>query len=48
MGFASTKVRPEPLGLILVIAAWNYPIYTALPFVAVAIAAGNSVILKPS
>ncbi len=30
------------------ISAWNYPIYTALPQVAAAIAAGNSVILKPS
>jgi len=32
----------------LVISAWNYPIYTALPLVAYAIAAGNAVILKPS
>lgn len=30
------------------ISAWNYPIYTALPQVAAAIAAGNCVILKPS
>jgi len=33
---------------VLVLSAWNYPIYTALPQVAAAIAAGNSVILKPS
>jgi aldehyde dehydrogenase (NAD+) len=32
----------------LVLSAWNYPIYTALPQVAAAIAAGNCVILKPS
>jgi len=32
----------------MVISAWNYPIYTAIPQVAAAIAAGNSVILKPS
>jgi len=32
----------------MVISAWNYPIYTALPQVAAAISAGNSVILKPS
>jgi acyl-CoA reductase-like NAD-dependent aldehyde dehydrogenase len=31
-----------------VISAWNYPIYTAIPLVAAAIAAGNCVILKPS
>jgi acyl-CoA reductase-like NAD-dependent aldehyde dehydrogenase len=36
------------LGVVLVISAWNYPIYTALPLVAYAIAAGNAVILKPS
>jgi hypothetical protein len=34
--------------VVLVISAWNYPIYTALPLVAYAIAAGNAVILKPS
>jgi aldehyde dehydrogenase (NAD+) len=32
----------------LVISAWNYPIYTAIPQVAAAIAGGNCVILKPS
>ena len=48
MGLASCEVEPEPLGLALVISAWNYPIYTALPQVAAAISAGNAVILKPS
>ncbi len=33
---------------MLVISAWNYPIYTSLPLVAYAIAAGNAVVLKPS
>jgi aldehyde dehydrogenase (NAD+) len=28
--------------------SWNYPVYTALPAVGAAIAAGNAVILKPS
>lgn len=32
----------------MVISAWNYPIYTSIPQVAAAIAAGNSVILKPT
>lgn len=45
---ASCSIRPEPLGVVLVISAWNYPIYTAIPQVAAAISAGNSVILKPS
>lgn len=30
------------------IAAWNYPLYTAVPPLAAAIAAGNCAILKPS
>lgn len=38
----------EPLGVALVLAAWNYAVYTALPFVGAAIAAGNCVVLKPS
>lgn len=48
MGIAKTYTKPEPLGVVLVLSAWNYPIYTALPFVAVAIAAGNCVLMKPS
>jgi acyl-CoA reductase-like NAD-dependent aldehyde dehydrogenase len=45
---ANCSIEYEPLGVALVISAWNYPIYTALPQVAAAIAAGNCVILKPS
>ena len=45
---ASSEVVYEPLGVTLVLSAWNYPIYTALPQVGAAIAAGNCVILKPS
>ncbi len=48
MGFASCSVQYQPLGVALVISAWNYPIYTAIPQVAAAISAGNCVILKPS
>lgn len=33
---------------MLVLAAWNYPVYVALPPMAAAIAAGNCVVLKPS
>lgn len=45
---ASCSLVNEPLGVVLVISAWNYPVVTALPPVAAAIAAGNCVILKPS
>ena len=38
----------EPLGVVLILSAWNYPVYTAIPPVAAAIAAGNCIILKPS
>ncbi len=48
LGLANSSIEYEPLGLALVISAWNYPIYTALPQAAAAIAAGNSLILKPS
>lgn len=38
----------EPLGTVLIIGAWNYPLATSLlPFIS-AVAAGNCVILKPS
>ena len=39
---------PEPLGTCLVIGAWNYPYLLSLGPVVAAIAAGNTVILKPS
>ncbi|MDZ4700860.1 MAG: aldehyde dehydrogenase family protein [Rhodothermales bacterium] len=38
----------EPKGVVLVLAPWNYPIMLALCPVASAIAAGNTVVLKPS
>lgn len=48
IGMASCSVVHEPLGVVLVLSAWNYPLYTAIPLVAAAISAGNAVILKPS
>jgi aldehyde dehydrogenase (NAD+) len=41
-------VYPIPYGNVLVIAPWNYPVQLALIPVVSAIAAGNTVILKPS
>ncbi|MFJ9473427.1 aldehyde dehydrogenase family protein [Streptomyces mirabilis] len=38
----------EPLGVVLVISPWNYPVNLALAPVIGALAAGNSVVLKPS
>jgi len=44
----TTFIRREPKGVALVMSAWNYPIQLAISPVAAAIAAGNTVILKPS
>ena len=41
-------VQPEPLGTVLIIGAWNYPLQLVLAGLAAAIAAGNTAVLKPS
>jgi aldehyde dehydrogenase (NAD+) len=38
----------EPLGVVLVMAPWNYPVQLALVPLAGALASGNTVVLKPS
>lgn len=44
----SLQVIPEPLGVVLVISPWNYPLLLSLDPVLAAISAGNTVLLKPS
>lgn len=41
-------VVPEPLGVVLIIAPWNYPVQLALGPLVAAIAAGNAALVKPS
>ena len=41
-------IRREPLGVVLVVAPWNYPLLTAVNAVVPALMAGNAVVLKPS
>lgn len=41
-------IQPEPLGVVLIIGAWNYPLQLTLSGLAAAIAAGNCAIIKPS
>lgn len=41
-------ITPHPYGVVLVISPWNYPFLLAIGPVIGAIAAGNTVILKPS
>ncbi|KAB1221082.1 Aldehyde dehydrogenase family 3 member H1 [Morella rubra] len=45
---SSAEIVPEPLGVVLVIAPWNYPFLLSIEPVIGAIAAGNAVVLKPS
>jgi aldehyde dehydrogenase (NAD+) len=45
---AKSYVIPEPLGVSLVIAPWNYPYQLAINPVIAAMAAGCTIILKPS
>ena len=44
----STVVRREPVGVVGAIAAWNYPQMLAMMKIAPALAAGCTVVLKPS
>ncbi len=48
LAFSTSYVTPEPYGVTLVIAPWNYPFQLALAPVIGALAAGNTVVLKPS
>jgi aldehyde dehydrogenase (NAD+) len=43
-----TAVRFDPLGVGLIIGAWNYPIMLCLSPLVAAIAAGNAAVVKPS
>ncbi|XP_064831391.1 aldehyde dehydrogenase family 3 member A2-like isoform X2 [Oncorhynchus masou masou] len=41
-------IQPEPLGVVLIIGAWNYPWALTLQPLVGAIAAGNAAVVKPS
>lgn len=41
-------VQYDPLGVVLVIGAWNYPVYLTLGPLVAAVAAGNGAVVKPS
>jgi len=45
---ASASVMFEPLGVVLIISPWNYPVQLLLAPLVGALAAGNAVVLKPS
>jgi aldehyde dehydrogenase (NAD+) len=41
-------IHKQPLGTVLIISAWNYPVHLSLMPLAGSLAAGNTAILKPS
>ncbi len=45
---AEAMVTPEPLGCVLIISPWNYPFSLTLQPLISALAAGNTVVIKPS
>ncbi|WP_372756586.1 aldehyde dehydrogenase [Mariniflexile sp.] len=45
---SSDYIFKEPYGTVLIIAPWNYPFLLALEPLIMAIAAGNTIVLKPS
>jgi coniferyl-aldehyde dehydrogenase len=44
----TAKVLPQPLGVVGIIAPWNYPLQLALAPLVAALAAGNCALIKPS
>ncbi|EFX00184.1 aldehyde dehydrogenase [Grosmannia clavigera kw1407] len=47
-GLGRARLRKEPVGVVLVIGAWNFPFLLTLQPVIAAIAAGCCVVMKPS
>ncbi len=45
---AKSYMLPEPIGTVLIIGAWNYPVQLTLGPLVAAISAGNCAIVKPS
>ena len=43
-----SRIQYEPLGVMLVISPWNYPFYQAIVPIGFALAAGSTVVYKPS
>jgi aldehyde dehydrogenase (NAD+) len=41
-------IQYEPVGTVLIVAPWNYPVYLALGPLIAAVAAGNCAVVKPS
>ena len=48
MANQAASVEYKPLGVVGVIGPWNYPVFTPMGSIAYALAAGNTVVFKPS
>lgn len=48
MANQASTVEYKPLGVVGVIGPWNYPVFTPVGSIAYALAAGNTVVFKPS
>ena len=47
-GAHTSFVRREPLGVVAQVSPWNYPLWMAIWKIGPALAAGNSIVLKPA
>ena len=47
-GSHTSMIRREPLGVVGQVAPWNYPMWMAIWKIGPALAAGNSIVLKPA
>lgn len=47
-GLGDSMIRREPLGVVAGIVPWNYPLYIAAWKIAPALAAGNTIVIKPA
>lgn len=48
VGNLKVRIAREPLGIVLVVGTWNYPVFLAGAQIAQALAAGNAVLFKPA
>lgn len=48
VGMGTSMIRREPVGVVGVIVPWNYPLYIAVWKIAPALAAGNTMVVKPA
>lgn len=48
LGPAKSRIVYEPLGVVCIMGAWNFPLYTTVGPLIHAIAAGNCAVIKPS